>query len=282
MLFRHADEALMLVKEKGTQNYQFYQEKNYENSLRELKLSTGLKRDSFPDECEIYYQPIIHAHDKSIFCMEALLYWRHPELGLIQPEELFHYIEKHNKSNLVSEWLIKMACQQFIKWHDLGFNPECLGISLSIRQLKNIQFIYRIAQILQECNFKPECLLIEIEENLSQTSFEMLEKSFNMLKYQQIKLAVNHFGSGLFSIQDLKKLTVNYLKLDPSIMNDVVENPQTVELIRSINLMAKSLSMQLIIQGLDSEQQMKVLAGLGCDLMQGCFVGEPVREVALP
>ena len=278
LLFRHADEALMLAKEKGTQNYQFYQEKNYENSLRELKLSTGLKRDTFQDECEIYYQPIVHGHDKTIFCMEALLYWRHPELGLIYPNELFHCVEKHNKSTLAYEWLIKKSCQQFVKWKSLGFSPELLGISLSIRQLKNIQFIYRIAQILQECDFNPSWLMIEIEENISQTSFEMVEKGFNILKYQNIKLAVNHFGAGIFSIQDLKKLTVNYLKLDNSFINDIEQNPQTLELIRSMNLLAKSLSMQLIIQGVDKEKQMNILADLGCDLMQGQFAGEPSSE----
>lgn len=278
LLFRNAEEALLMAKGKGTQNYQFYQEKNYANSLRELKLSTGLKRDSFLTECEIYYQPIVHAQDKSIFCMEAMLYWRHPELGLIHSGELSQYIEKHDKSNLALEWMIKKSCHQFLQWKKIGFNPVLLGISLGIRQLANVQFIYRISQILQECEFKPEWLLLEIEETLSQISFDTVEKSFNMLKYQQIKLAINHFGAGFFSIQDLKKFTVNYLKLDPALINDLEENKQSRELIHSIGMLAKSLDMQLIIQGVNSERQIKILTDLGCDLIQGQFIGEPRSE----
>jgi len=277
-LFRNADEALLLAKDKGTQNYQFYQEKNYANSLRELKLSTGLKRDTFLSECEIYYRPIMNTRDKTIFCMEALLYWRHPELGLIECDELFHHMEKHDKCNTATEWMLRKACQQFLYWRTLGFQPRFLGLTLSMRQLKNIQFVYHISQTLQECDFKPEWLLLEIEENVSQASFESVEKGFNMLKYQNIKLAVNHFGSSLFSIEDLKKFTVNYLKLDASIISDIEENQQSRDLIRSINLLAKSLSMQLILQGVNTEKQKAILTSLECYLIQGTLVGEPGSE----
>lgn len=277
-LFRNADLALLLAKEKGCQNYQFYQEKIHANSLRELALATGLKRDSLMSEFEIYYQPIMNTQTKSIFCMEVLLYWHHPELGLINPEELYTYSEKHGKSNIIFEWLLKQASQRFVQWRTVGFQPELLGISLSIRQLNNSQFIYRISQILQECDFKPEWLLIEIKGNLSQTSFDIVEKSFNMLSYLNIKLAIDHFGSGLFSIQDLKKFAVNYLKLDQSLISDVQQNEQTKELVKAMLVLAKSLSMRLIVQGVDSEQQMMTLRELGCDFIQGEFAGAAVPE----
>jgi len=220
----------------------------------------------------------MHAKDKTIFCMEALLYWRHPELGLIHSDELFNYIEKHDKTNLAAEWLIKNACQQFMRWQSVGFSPAMLGLSLSIRQLKNTQFVYRISQILQGCDFKPECLLLSMEEKFSETEFAEVEKGFNILKYLHVKLAVNHFGSGLFSIQDLKQYAVNYLRLDAAIICDLEQNEKTIELIRSIHLLAQSLSMQLIIQGVDTEKQMEMLSALGCDLVQGYFVGMPLPE----
>ena len=216
-----------------------------------------MKQDSFLNQCEIYYQPIIHALDKSIFCMQALLCWRHPALGLIHSDELSNYMEKHNKSNAVFDWLIKNACQQFMSFRSVGFNPEFLGISLSVRQLRNSQFIYSLSQILQECEFKPEWLLLEIEGNLTHTSFESVEKSFNMLKYLNIKLAINHFGTSLFSIQDLKEFTVDYLMLDQAMISDL-HNEKTIELIHAINVLAESLSTQLIIQqGVDTEDQMR-------------------------
>jgi diguanylate cyclase (GGDEF)-like protein len=278
VLFRKADQALLLAKEKGHQHYHFYQQKNDTNSVRELELSTGLKQDSFLSECEIYYQPILNTSDKTIFCMQALLYWRHPVLGLIHSDELFSYMEKNDKSNTVSEWLIKNACQRFIAFRNVGFKPKFLGISLSIRQLKNNQFIYSISQILQECEFKPEWLLLQIEGSLAHIPFEAIEKSFNMLKYLNIRLAINHFGTSLFSIQDLQKLTVDYLMLDPSLIFDLQQSEKTIGLINAINLLAQSLSMQLIVQGVDTEKQMKILRGLGCDLIQGQCGGEPLPE----
>lgn len=278
VLFRNADYALQLAKEKGNQNYHFYQQKDGSVSLRELEISTGLKQDSFLSECEIYYQPIIHAKDKTIFCMQALLYWRHPGLGLIHADELSVHMDKHDKSNLVLEWLIKKACQQFITWRGLGFQPEFLSVSLSVRQLKNSQLIYRLSQVLQECDFKPEWLLLVIEGNLAQTSFGAIEKSFNMLKYLNIKLAINHFGINLFSIRDLQTYPLDYLVLDACMINQLQQNENAASLVQAINMLAKSLSLQLIVQGVDSEKTMQILQGLGCDLVQGQFIGEPRSE----
>lgn len=270
-LFRNADQALVLAKGKDRQNYQFYQETIHTNSLRELALSTGLKRDTFIKELEISYQPIMRAKTKTVFCMQALLHWRHPELGLIEPEELLNFAEKHGKSNTLFEWLLKQTCEQFVKWRSIGFKPELLGLSLSIKQLKNSQFIYQISQILQGCDFKPEWLLLEIKENITD-SFENVEKAFNMLKYLNIKLAIDHFGVGQCSIRDLQNVAVHYLKLDQSLTSDIEHNEQTRALLHAILVLAKSLAMQLIVQGVDSEAQMRVLRDNGCELLQGRFM----------
>jgi len=278
ILFRNADQALTLAKEKGHQNYHFYQQKNENNCLRELKLSTGLNQDSFLSECEIVYQPIMQASDKTVFCMQALLYWRHPVLGLIHSDELFNYMEKHDKSDVAFEWMMKKACQQFVSFRRVGFNPTFLSLPLSVKQLKNGQCIYRLSQLLQECECKPEWLLLVIEGSLIHTPFEAIEKSFNRLKYLNIKLAINHFGSNHFSILDLKQFAVDYLLLDTAIIQDLEQNEQTIGLVNAMNLMAQSLSMQLIVQGIDTDKKMKILKGLGCDLIQGQYVGEPLAE----
>jgi len=281
-LFRNADKALSLAKERGKQNYQFYQEEFHSNSQRELALSTGLKRDSLLSEFEIYYQPILNSQTQKIFCMEALLNWKHPELGLIDSEDLFYHAEKNGKSNVISEWLLKEACKRFLHWRSIGFQPELLGISLSLKVLKNSQFIYHISQILQEYNFKPEWLLIEIKENLKQVPYESVEKIFNMLKYLGVKLAINNFGSSQFSIQDLKDFTVNYLKLDKALIGDVAQNQQTRELLTAILVLSRSLSMSVIVQGVESEEQMNTLTALGFQLVQGQFVGSSVPESEVP
>lgn len=277
-LFRSADYALHLAKEKGNQLYQFYQEKIFINSQRELALSSGLKRDSISKEFVIFYQPIKNMQSKTVFCMEALLHWQHPEIGLISPDELFVNAEKQGKLNMVSEWLLKNACRQFISWRTLGFHSDLLGISMSIRQLENSHFVYRISQILQEMDFKPEWLLLEIKENQSQISFDVLEKAFNMIKYLNIKIAIDDFGSGQFSLRDLKKYPINYLKLDKMLIDDIEHDEHTVELAKSVIALSKSLNAQLIIKGVDSEHEVSIWEGLGCDLMQGELIGSAISE----
>jgi diguanylate cyclase len=274
-LFRNADYALHLAKAKGNQIYQFYQEKIFINSQRELALSSGLKRDSISKEFTVFYQPIKNMQINTVFCMEALLHWQHPEMGLINPNELFFHAEKQGKLNSVTEWLLKNACRQFIYWRTVGFHPDLLGISMSFRQLESSHFVYRISQILQELNFKPEWLLLEIKETQSQISFDVVEKAFNMIKYLNIKIAVDDFGAGPFSLRDLKNYPMNYLKLDKVL----IENAEhAAELAKSVIALSKSLNAQIIIKGLQSEQEVLFWQGLDCHLMQGEFIGPWTSE----
>lgn len=277
-LFRSADHALHLAKEKGNQVYQFYQEKIFLNSQRELALSTGLKRDSIANEFVIFYQPIKNMLNESVFCMEALLHWQNPELGLIAPGELSAYAEKQGKLNTISEWLLKHACKQFIYWRTLGFHPELLGVPVSIRQLENSHFVYRISQVLQELDFKPEWLLLEIKENPSQLSFDVLEKAFNMIQYLNIKITIDDFGAGPFSLRDLKQYPITYLKLDKKLLDDIEQNEESVSLAKSLIELARSLHTQLVIKGIETNQQVFIWKGLGCNLMQGELIGASISE----
>lgn len=281
LLLRNADHALRLAKIKGNSTYQFYQEKIHIDSQRELAISTGLKRESLMQEFAIHYQPILNVENKTTFCIEAILYWHHPELGIIGPEELFKHAEKQGKLNIISDWLLKNACLQFLSWRSVGFQPELLSISLSLRQLENSQFIYGISQRLQELMFKPEWLLLGIKDSSYPTSFDDVEKALNMLKYLNIKIALEDFGSRSLSLSNLKNMAVNYLKLDRGLINDVEQNESTQAFIKAMINVANSLSIQLIIQGVESEQQMTLLTSLGCHLFQGNWIGAavPAKEV---
>ncbi len=271
-LMRKADYALHVAKEKGKQIYQFYQEKTQVNSQRELALSTGLRRESVMQEFAIYYQPIINTENNKMICLDALLHWQHPSLGLVSQAELFSYAEKQDKLNFISEWLLQNACRQFLTLRKADSSPEMLGIPLSIKQLENSHFIYRISQILQELQFNPEWILFEIKEH-NQLSFSVVEKALNMLTYLNVKLGIEDFGVGPFSLHDLKYANVHYLKLDKSFIDDLETNPKAIELINSISFLAKSLSMQLVIHGVETKQQMTVLKELGCTFMQGKLFG---------
>lgn len=277
-ILRSADHALHLAKEKGKQNYQFYQEKMHVKSLRELSVYNNLNRESVLEEFVLYYQPIVNVISESIICMDVLAHWQHPSLGLIESQELFVYAAKQHKLNVLSEWLLQNACRQFKRWHSLGFTPEFLGIPLAISQLENSHFIYRISQILQELDMKPASILLEIKETDSAINFSALEKTFNMLKFVGVKIAINDFGTGSFSIASLKNFEINYLKLDKSLITDINTNTQAVALVKSLVYLSKTMSMQIIVQGVESDKQMTVLKNLECILMQGHLLGRPLSE----
>lgn len=281
-LLRSADHALQLAKARGKHFYQFAQEKLHAQSQRELTLYTSLNHETIFEEFILYYQPVVNTHNETIMCMDALLHWQHPSLGLIHPQELFSYADKQHKLDVLTEWLLKNACRQFLEWRKLGFYPDLLGIPLSIKQLENSHFIYRISQILQELEFKPEWLLLELRGGSVELPFNVLEKAFNMLKFIGLKVAINDFGAGFFPLYYLKNFTIHYLKLDRSLIDEIETNHQAVALLEALVFLAQKMSMQLIVQGVESEQQVMILKELDFILMQGQQLGVPLseREVA--
>lgn len=280
-LLQSADHALHLAKEKGHHIYQFYQEKMHAKSMRELVLYNSMSRESIFEEFVLFYQPIVDTNLDTIVGMQVLLRWHHPELGLINSDEVFNYVEKQHKSNLISEWLLRKACTQFLHWRSLNFNPSFISIPFLFKQFENSHFIYRLSQILQELNYKPECLVLEIKERFSGFSFDILDKAFNMLKYIGVKIAIDSFGTGLFPLYHLKNFKVNYLQLEQSLIEDIEQNEQSLALVKSILTLAKNMSMEVIIKDIESEQQKKILKDLGCHLMQGSLLGKPLSEQEL-
>lgn len=277
-LLRNADHALHLAKEKGKHVHQFYQERMYEKSQRELALNTSLNQEFIYQEFIIYYQPITDKHSNAVVCMDALLHWQHPELGLIKSHELADLFEKQRKSNVMTEWLIENACRQFMQWKESGLNVELVGIPVCIKQLEHSHFIYRISQILQDLKFNPANLLLELTDGTPQISFDILEKAFNMLKYLGVKIAIEDFGTNAFSLRYLKTLSVDYVKINHALIDDVASNQQTRALIKSVLFLGQSMNMQVIVQGVESEAQVNTLKEIGCALMQGQFIGAPLTE----
>ena len=141
---------------------------------------------------------------------------------------------------------------------------------MSVKQLENSPFIYRLSQILQDLSFKPEWLLIAIKESPTQVPFELMDKAFNMLRYLGVKLAVDNFGSGNFSLSNLKTFPMHYLKLDANLIEGIENNDErALGAIESLVLLCARLSMHLIVQGVTSDEQVRILREMGCVFMQG-------------
>lgn len=277
-LLSNAEHAMRLARKLGRNVFQFFQPQLSIESKREMLLYNLFGRENFYNELVIYYQPVIDVRDESILCIDALLHWQPHESDLINPNELEKLAERRHKSNKMSEWLFEKACRQFLHWRTMGFSPNLLGISLFVNQLHDTHFIYRLSQIMQECDFKPEWMMLRVKETGKQASFDVIEKAFNMLSYMGIQLAIDNVGTNNFSFRYLKNFSIRFLKLDSAITNDIETNPKTVLLIKSILSFAETLSVQAIIQEVESANQFEALKEAGCTLMQGSHFGALLTE----
>ncbi len=156
-LLQNAESAMKLAKMRGKHLYQLYQERAHTESQRELVIYNSLSGDAFLDELTVKYQPVLNMNSQSIYCAEALVAWKHPELGEIAADELFQHADKHRKLNKITERVIRDACQKFLNWHQLGLEPKMICVPVFLKQLEHAQFVYRLSQILQEMKMQPSC-----------------------------------------------------------------------------------------------------------------------------
>lgn len=280
-LMHNAEYAMLLAKSRGKHLYQFYQESLQADSQRELALYNNLSSDSFLDELKLYYQPVMNVKEHSLACTATQIVWDHPVVGQVSGEELFMHADKQRKLNKITEQVLAESCKKFLHWREIGLKPQMLAVPVLLKQLENTQFIYKLSQIMLSNKMQPAWLMLEIRECSAPVSLDILEKSFNMLRYLGVKVAIDHFGSGSFSLRYLKIFSVHYLRLDPAMIIDVAENEQTRAIVKAIIDFAADLSLEVIATGVESQEQVEVLQELGIILMQGRLLSEPLSETEM-
>jgi diguanylate cyclase (GGDEF)-like protein len=275
-LLKNADIALHQAKSRGRNIFQFYHEDMYALSHRELLLNSCLRSDSIYQEFLLYYQPIVKVDTKEIIAMEALLRWQHPELGLVPPQDFLRLAENNNRINPIGDWVLRHACKQFMEWREQGFHLQKIAVNVSLRQLENSNFTYRISQILQECKMEATSLMLEISESVLLPKLNLVEKTLHMLKHLGVQIAIDDFGTGFLSLQHLRRFPVNSLKIDNVLVKEMMIDTESEAITRTIVSLAKSLQLETIAEGVESEKQKEMLKDFGCLLMQGYLFCRPL------
>lgn len=269
VLLKNSDSALQQAKVRGRNTYQFYQEEMHALSRRELLLSSSLHQNNIFEEFVVYYQPAIDFQHKSVFSMEALLRWQHPDFGLIAPREFLRLAENSGKSIEIDEWVLGQACKQFVVWQKAGFHPAFFSVNISLHQLENPHFPYRISQILREHALSPPQLMLEISEGTLQSKFELIEKTLFVIKTLGVKIVIDNFGTGRLSLQHLKRFPIDYLKIDTTLTHDIITNKESLIIVKMIVALANSLQINVLAEGVESQHQKDILQELGCQVLQG-------------
>ena len=283
-LLKNADIALHQAKSRGRNMFQFYHEDMYALSHRELILNSCLRGDTIFQEFALYYQPVVNVNTKEVIAMEALLRWQHPELGMVAPQDFLRLAENNNRIGAIGEWVLRNACEQFQKWVAQGFHLRNVAVNVSLRQLENTNFTYRVSQVLQDLKMEPSCLMLEVSESVLLPKLNLVEKTLHMLKHLGVQIAIDDFGTGYLSLQHLRRFPVNCLKIDNILVQEMMIDTESEAIVKTIIALARSLKLETVAEGVEGEKQKILLKEYGCALMQGYLFCRPLlpKEFTTP
>ncbi len=275
-LLKTAGTALNRAKEQGGNDYQFYTSGRTTKALRQLVLENNLRPGLEREEFLVYYQPQVNIESCQIVGIEALVRWQHPGLGLLYPQEFIRMAEESGLIVSLGEWILRAACVQCKSWQDAGFEPLRLGINLSARQFQQPRLIPIIEQILTETGLDPRYLEFELTEGSVMKDPDEAIKKLNELKQMGVTISIDDFGTGYSSLNYLKRFPIDTLKIDQSFVREISTDPEGAAIVTAIITLAHALKLNVIAEGVETEEQFKFLRSLGCDEVQGFLFGKPI------
>jgi diguanylate cyclase (GGDEF)-like protein len=274
-LLMHADTAMYKAKEHGGSSYQAYSRAMNASALQRLTLENALRRAVERSEFELFYQPIVSARTGTPVGAEALIRWRHPELGILLPSEFIPLAEENGLIIPLGEWVLQRACAQNREWQEAGLPPIRVAVNLSSRQLRRT-LPEIVGRILQRTGLEPRFLGLELTESLLVNHQKEDTDTLHALRAMGLHLAVDDFGTGYSSFSYLKHLPLDALKIDRSFVRELTISPDDAAITTAIIAMAHALGLTVVGEGIETEAQRDVLREQGCDTMQGYLFSRPI------
>lgn len=275
-LIKNADAAMYLAKEKGRNNYQFYTPLLNSRTLDRLKLEYDLRQALELGQLELHYQPQMDATNQQLYGAEALIRWRHPERGLVQPNDFIPLAEEIGLIIPIGNWVIAEAARQVTRWQAEGAISLVVSVNISALQFHQPGFMAEVQTIMDDAGAAPQSLELELTESMLMSdmdaSIEVLQK-FRDLGY---RIAIDDFGTGFSCLNYLRRLPVNILKIDQSFVRDMQSDEASLAIVSYIIRLAQSLGMDTIAEGVETSHEMTLLVNEGCRLMQGYHFSKPL------
>ena len=275
-LIRNADSAMYKAKDEGRNVYQFYTVDMTERAFERVLMESNLHRALANEEFTIYYQAQVNAENSSIIGMEALIRWKHPDLGMVSPAKFIPLAEETGLITQIDRWVMKNAMRQVSQWYKEGLNPGRLSLNLAMKHLKENDFIEYLELCLEETECQAEWIELEITEGKIMKDPENSIKKLIEINDMGISLAIDDFGTGYSSLAYLKRLPVNKLKIDRAFVKDLPDDEDDVAITQAIIALAKSMKMTLIAEGVETVEQKDFLLEHGCSVIQGHFYSKPI------
>jgi diguanylate cyclase (GGDEF)-like protein/PAS domain S-box-containing protein len=273
-LFRHAGHAMHAAMRRGAGSIESFA--GVESDAAEsLHLTTGLRHAVEHGELFLHYQPYFDLQTGKISGAEALLRWNHPELGSIPPSRFIPVAEETGHILRLGDWVLKSACLQMRAWQDAGLIEMHMAVNISVRQLRQPDFLDRLMTILDETGLLPGSLVLELTESSMMENPERAREVLASLHALGVGIAIDDFGTGYSSLNYLRHYQVDYLKVDRSFVSNLPHDENQQAIVRAIIAMAKSLDIQVIAEGVETAAQWEFLKTLECEQGQGFLFAHP-------
>ena len=275
-LIRNADAALYSAKKTGGNVFALYSPAMNEASVERLITKSKLKRAFERDELLVHYQPKYNLETGEVFGAEALVRWELPDRGLILPSDFIPIAEETNLIIEIGEWVLDKVCEDFRFWQRSVGSPGRVSVNLSLKQLRQLNFIQRIGSILRSYEVSPTSLELEITET---TLMENPDRTIGLLDQLYglgLHLAIDDFGTGYSSLSALQQFPISTLKIDKSFVRNIVTNPDDATIVDTIIQMGRNMNMDVVAEGVENEAQLNFLQKIGCTYVQGLLFGDPM------
>lgn len=275
-ILTHAGVALQAAKIAGKGSFRLFSQSLSSEAQRYFQMGTYMREALDREEFEVYYQPMINSSDGLIGGMEALLRWRSSRLGrFIMPDEFIPVAEELGMIVPLGEWVLRKACSQSIIWLN-SFGKLKLSVNLSARQFRDPTLVIKVANILKETEFPPDCLDLELTENILIKSEERSAEVMQRLVEMGVGIAIDDFGTGYSSMSYLKRFPVRRLKVDRSFVSGISYDQDDLVITEAIISLGHALGKEIVAEGVETEKQRDLLMGMGCDVFQGFLYSPPV------
>lgn len=277
-LLKNAENVMQLAKSQGGNNYQFYVA-NVDQRIRETKvLERQLATAANDNQLQLVFQPQVNLVTGDVRGAEALVRWHHPERGMISPVEFIPLAERTGAIVAIGEWVLKQSCYALRRWLEAGFHNLTISVNVSAIQLHQSDLVGTVKRLVNETGIPPQHLMLEITETAVMENVDLAIRLLRQMKETGVQLAIDDFGTGYSSLSYLKKMPMDEVKIDRAFVQDMLEDPDNGTIVDAIIQLGHSLGMSVIAEGTETLDQIKYLQECECDVAQGYYYSQPIRE----
>jgi EAL domain-containing protein (putative c-di-GMP-specific phosphodiesterase class I) len=266
-------------------DYTVFDSTMYELALERLELENDLRRAIEQEEFVVHYQPIVRLDDEGEVCkIEALVRWDYPERGLLDPDEFVPVAEESGLVVPMGEQVLEQACRRAVEWQKLFLHstPLVMCVNLSARQLSRLDLAETVKRVLQETGMEGGCLSLDVTETAYVSTLERHTAVLDRLKAMGVEISIDDFGTIYSSLSYLKRLPAAALKIDKSFVKGLGVELEDTAIVQMIIGLAHTLGMEVIAEGVESEEQARLLKEMGCDFAQGYHFAQPLPPEEIP